>query len=179
MNETKLLDELVRAAAQCETIREQTGFWPVLGDPRVAPIDTATFSDGESADRFRTALEGKYLDKQLRPAIVAFWSQALGIRTILDDDDQADRLHDYSAELRHCIESAGPASIESDAQLRWELDVAATTRNLPRALRLLDELKRRPQPEQFGKLPNPTSRRLPQTTVRRIHRFAPESSTNK
>lgn len=150
MNETKLLDEIVRAAAQCATIREKTGFWPVLGHPEVEPFETATFSDGESADRFRTALEGRYGEGQLRPAMLAFWWQALHTRTILDDDDQADRVREYSSALRHCIEFVGPASIESDSQLRWELDIAATTRNVQRVLRLLDERKRRPRPDQFA-----------------------------
>jgi tetratricopeptide (TPR) repeat protein len=148
----KLLDEIVRAAGQAETIRQETGFWPVLGHPRVESIGSAMFSDGERAERFRTALEGSYLDKHLRPAMLAFWWEALNLRTILDDEDQKDRVQEYSEALFHCVDAVAPLSIESDAQLRWELDVAATTRNLPRVLRLLDELRRRPNPEAFGEI---------------------------
>lgn len=140
---SNLLDEIILAAEQADAVRQATGFWPVLGHHAVDALTSAQFSDGEPAERFEGSLKELYGEAHLRPALVEFWWEAIHTRTILYDDEQQDRVSEYTNALNKCVDFVAPSSI-SDVQIRWELDVAATTGNIPRVLRLLDELKHRP-----------------------------------
>ncbi len=146
MDHNSYLVKLKPLAEQSKAIEQSTGYWPVLGHPEIKasgciPTDTR--------DEAMEALPGLSSDLYLRPAIIHAWYQAAKYQAWVDTSEQGYDCAPDLGDLIRCVNALVPSAVGTPEQLRWELDVAASTGQSDRVVLLLHEWQLRDMPASY------------------------------